>query len=468
MVYLLGLVPVAARYGRGASVLASVLSVAAFDFFFVPPSLTFAVADTEYLITFAVMLAVGLVISGLTARVRHQAEAARRREERTRALYRLSRELARTRGVDDLLAVSVRHVTEVFGGDVAVLLPAADHGFRAPDAVPPAFPVDAGEAAVARWAFEHRQPAGAGTDTLPGASALWVPLVAPRDALGALGLRLPKGQALDAPEQLHQLETFANQIALAVDRAQLATEAEAARLREETERLRSSLLSSVSHDLRTPLATIIGALTAILDPAGRLDASAQRELLESARGEAERLNRLVQDLLEMTRLESGALTVRRQWHAMEEVVGAALARLAPRLAGRAVDTRVPPDLPLVPIDDVLVGQVLLNLLENALKYTPADSPIAIRVTASDRNVTVEVADRGPGLPAGDEARVFEKFYRARPGRAEGAGLGLAIAKGIVEAHGGRMWAHNVPEGGVAFFFTLPLADAASTPVPADG
>src|SRR5262249_37013634 len=233
--------------------------------------------------------------------------------------------------------------------------------------------------------------------------------------------------------------------ALAIERANLANEAQDAQVRIETERLRNSLLSSVSHDLRTPLATITGAISTILDGGTRLDSQTRHELLESVREEAERLNRLVQNLLEMTRLESGALQLRKEWHPLEEVIGAALNRPGKRLADRRVSTSLPPDLPLVPIDDVLVEQVLVNLLDNALKYTPPGSPIRIIATATDRAITVEIADRGPGLPPGEEEKVFEKFYQGEPAAGRGAGLGLAISRGVVRAHGGRIWAQNLPE-----------------------
>jgi two-component system sensor histidine kinase KdpD len=462
MMYLLGIVVVAMRHGRGPSLLAAVLSVAALDFFFVPPYFTFAVSDARHLFTFAVMLVVGFVISGLTVRVRAQAAAARSREARTAALYAMSRELASTRGVDELLTIAVRHVSEVFRSQVVVLLPGADRGLTPWSGGQ--FQLDTNEQGVARWVYEHRQPAGLGTATLPGASALYLPLIAPRGPVGVLGVRPADPHALDAPEQLHQLETFANQTALAIERARLAEEASDAQIRMETERLRNSLLSSVSHDLRTPLATITGAVSTILENGSRLDERTRRELLESVRDEGERLNRLVQNLLEMTRLESGALQLRKEWHSLEEVIGSALSRLGKRLAGRRVITRVPPNLPLVPMDDVLVEQVLVNLLDNALKYTPPGSPIEIIATATDRAATVEVADRGPGLPPGEEDKVFEKFYR---GRADGggAGLGLAICQGVVRAHGGRIWAQNLPEGGVAFLFTLPIT---GTPPTTDG
>jgi two-component system sensor histidine kinase KdpD len=467
MVYLLGVVAVATRSGRGPTTLASVLSVATFDFFFVPPFFSFAVSDTQYLVTFAVMLLVALVISGLTVRTRAQADAARNRERRTAALYAMSRELASTRGVDDLLAIAISHIVEVFPADVAVLLPDGT-GRLAPRSVQAAtLSTDAAEQAVAEWVYAHRELAGLGTATLPGAAALYVPLIGSRGAAGVLGVKPVELHAFDSPEQLHLLETFANQTALAIERATLADEAQASQVRMETERLRNSLLSSVSHDLRTPLATITGAATTILESGSRLDQRTQQDLLESVRDEAERLNRLVQNLLEMTRLESGAIQLHKDWHPIEEVVGAALGRLAKTLGTRRVTVNIPPDLPLVKIDDVLIEQVFVNLLDNAVKYTPPDSAIRIIVTATDQSVTAEVADHGPGLPKGQEALVFEKFYRAAPEGRRGAGLGLAICRGVVLAHGGRIWAHNLPEGGVAFLFTLPLTDAPPASVPAD-
>jgi two-component system sensor histidine kinase KdpD len=465
MVYLLGIVVVATRYGRGPSLMASILSVAALDFFFVPPVFTFAVTDVRYLFTFMVMLIVGLVTSSLAVRIRMQAEAARHREQRTAALYAMSRELASTRGLDELMTIAVRHISEVFRSQTVMLLPAASEGGLASWAGGQ-FTLDSNELGVAKWVHEHHQPAGLGTATLPGATALYLPLQAPRGPVGVLGVRPADRHALDSPDQLHQLETFANQTALAIERAHLADEAQDAQVRIETERLRNSLLSSVSHDLRTPLATITGAATTILENGAKLDAKTRQDLLESVREEAERLNRLVQNLLEMTRLESGALQLRRDWHPLEEVIGAALSRLSKQLADRRVDTHVPSDLPLVPIDDVLIEQVLVNLLDNAVKYTPHSSPIRILATATDEAVTVEVADHGPGLPRGEEDKVFDKFYRGlASGR--GAGLGLAICQGIVKAHGGHIWAQNLPEGGVAFLFTLPLAGKPPASVPAD-
>jgi two-component system sensor histidine kinase KdpD len=278
--------------------------------------------------------------------------------------------------------------------------------------------------------------------------------------VGVLGLRPQDPRPLQAPEQLHQLEAFASQTALAIERARLAEEAEGAQVRAETERLRNSLLSSVSHDLRTPLASITGAASTLLENEARLDAGTRRDLLETLHEEADRLNRLVQNLLEMTRLESGALQVHTEWHSVEEVVGAALGRFGKALARRPVTTRLPPELPLVPMDDVLIEQVLINLIDNALKYTPAESPIEVTAEDGGGAVLIEVADRGPGLPPGEERRIFEKFHRTEAGpTVRGAGLGLAICRGIVHAHGGRIWAENRSGGGVTVRFTLPVKEA---------
>ena len=463
MVYLLGVIVVATRYGHGPSLLASLLSVAAFDFFFVPPYFTFAVSDSQYFITFSVMLIVAVVISGLANRIRAQAESARERESRMATLYAMSRELASTRGVEGLLAVATRHITELFRARATILLPDAS-GRLGGVAGGAEFPMDPSEVAVSQWVYQHGQVAGQGTDTLPGAAGLYVPLLGSRGAVGVLGLRPSEPRSLQAPEQLHQLETFASQTALAIERARLAEEAEQAQVHAETERLRNSLLSSVSHDLRTPLASITGAASTLLEGEGRLDAATRRDLLEALHEEADRLNRLVQNLLEMTRLEAGALVPHTAWHSIEEVVGAALGRFGKSLGERPVATRIPADLPLVSMDDVLIEQVLINLIDNALKYTPAGTPIEVGAEDTGGAVVVEVADRGPGLPPGAERLIFEKFHRTEPAPAvRGAGLGLAICQGIIRAHGGRIWAENRPGGGVTIRFALPLKDVPPPP-----
>jgi two-component system sensor histidine kinase KdpD len=477
MVYLLGVVGVARRFGRGPAIWASVLSVGAFDFFFVAPSHTFAVSDVQYLVTFAVMLLVALVISTLTVRLRQQAEAARQRERRTAALYAMSRDLASMRGTDDLLWVAARHISEVFESQVVLLLPdAGGHlqaweggvGQRESHATgQQRFGLDDRERAVAQWVYDHQQMAGLGTATLPSARALYVPLIASRGTVGVLGVQPAQPRHLLAPEQVHLLETSASQTALALERASLAEAAQRAQVQIETERLRSSLLSSVSHDLRTPLAAITGAASSLLEGDARLATSTRRELLQAIYEETHRLNRLVNDLLEMTRLESGAVQVHKEWQSLAEVVRQVLTHLEARLHDHPLTTNIPTDLPPVPFDDVLIEQVLINLLDNAIKYTPPGSPLefsawctdALSAWLTDNAIVVELADRGPGLPPGDEQRIFEKFYRVQRAGEEkpaGFGLGLPICRAIVEAHGGRIWAENRPGGGAIFRFTLPF------------
>jgi two-component system sensor histidine kinase KdpD len=479
MVYLLGVTLVAMRGGRSAAIMASVLSVAAFDFFFVSPHLSFAVSDLEYLVTFIVMLLVALVISTLTVRLRQQAEAARYRERRTAALYALSRELASTPDTNGLLRAAARHLHEVFESQVGLLLPNATGRLQPWDPGADSlshdlggqlcFTLDAKEHAVAQWVYEHRQVAGLGTATLPSATALYIPLLGARGAVGVFGIRPAQPRRLLAPEQLHLLETFASQIALGIERAALAEAAQQAQVQIETEQLRNSLLSSVSHDLRTPLAAIAGAASSLQEDHAALDASMRHELCQTIAEEAHRLNRLVNNLLEMTRLESGAIQVHREWQPLEEVVGAALTRLEAQLADRPLRTHLPADLPLVPLDSVLIEQVLINLLDNAVKYTPPGSPIMLSAWAIDGAVTVEVADEGPGLPPGEEHRIFEKFYRVRHATSpSGAGLGLTICRGIVVAHGGSMWAANRPGGGTAVRFTLPLTGTPPSVIPEEG
>lgn len=481
MTYLLGVVLVALRYGRGPSVLASVLAVAAFDFFFVQPYLTFAVSDTQYLVTFAVMLVVALIISSLTASLRQQALAARRREGHTAALLGLSRDLANLRGLPKLLAAAVYHVGEALEGRVRVLLPGPAGALEVAAASADLPPPTGAELAVAEWSFAHGQRAGRGTATLPGAEALYLPLRGALGSAGVLGLKRDGPEGLFAPEQLHLLEAFADLTASAVERAALAEEAARRRVQAETEQMRSALLSAVSHDLRSPLATITGAASLLLagveegsmevgpeaigtrgmgsaptDPPGALDGGAQRELLSAIYDEAQRLNRLVGNLLEMTRLESGRIEVRREWQPLEEGLGSALGRMETALARHPVRTRLPDDLPLVPIDGVLIEQVWINLLDNAAKHTPPGTPIDIAVSVSDEGMVVTVSDAGPGVAPGEEERIFDRFQRGAGAAGGGSGLGLAVCRGIVQAHGGRIWAAGRPEGGLEIGFTLPI------------
>ena len=448
MVYLLAVTLIATRHGLGPSILASILSVLAFDFFFVPPYLTFAVSDAQYIVVFAVMLIVAIIISTLTVRNRRQADAARQRERRTAALYAMSREMANTSSPEKLIEVATKHIGEVMESRVAILLPDSS-GHLAPGNAD--FPLDVSERAVAQWALAHNQTAGLGTETLPGSKAFYMPLTGSHGTVGVLGIRPTQTSSVMLSEQRHLLETFANQTALAIERANFVEESQKAKVQIEAERTRNALLSSISHDLKTPLAAITGAADNLID--GTTGES--RDLAQTIAEEADRLNRLIRNLLDMTRLEAGAVHVQKEWHALEEVIGAVLTRLDDRLREHPVTTHIPADLPLVPLDSVLLDQVLVNLLENAIKYTPAGSPIEIFTNITDNQVLVQIADRGPGIPPGDEERVFDKFYRARP-NGGGVGLGLTVCRGVVEAHGGKIWAQNREGGGAAFQFTLPL------------
>ncbi len=458
VLYLLGAVAVALRGRRGPAVLASVLSVLGFDFFFVPPRYTFVVGDTQYVFTFFGMLAVALLVSELAARARSQAEAARLGEMRTATMHALSRQLATTRGMDAILAAAVRHVAEVFDSDILALMPGRDGRLETRAASARTRDLDEKERSVAQWVFDLGQSAGLGTQTLPVVDALYAPLLGGEGPVGVLRVQPRVRERLLVPDQMLLLESFAHQIALALEVDRLQENARQAQVDAEAERLRSSLLSSISHDLRTPLAAIIGSSTSLLQT-GAAPGDAGRELLENIRDEAERLARLVHNLIETTRLESGGVRLRKEPHAIEEVAGAALERLEKALAGREVKSDLPEDLPLAPLDAVLVEQVFFNLIENAARHTPPGTPIELSARVEGDALEMQVADRGPGLAEEDLDRVFEKFYRAKSS-GPGAGLGLAIAKAVVQAHGGRIWAENRRGGGAAFRFQLPLKAAA--------
>ena len=459
MVYLLGVVVVAARYGRGPSVLSSFLSVVSFDFFFVPPRFSFAVSDTQYLITFAIMLAVALVISNMTVSIRHQAKVAGHRERRIASLYAMSRELAATRGEENIVRIAVKHVAEVFEAQAAVLLPDQTGRIVYPKGEGSAQSCHGSDLSVAQWVYDHGQMAGQGTDTLPGGELVYLPLKASSGMMGVLAL-LPLNPARIAlPEQQRLLETFVSQIALALERVKLAAEAHSIQLKMETEQLRNALLSAISHDLRTPLAAIVGASSSLVQDDDKLDNQARHELSLAIYDEAIRMAGLANNLLDMARLEAGAVVLNRQWQPLEEVVGGTLAGLGTRLVQHPVTVKLPHDLPLVEIDSQMIERVFANLLENAVKYTPPGTPIEISAASERNELVVTVSDKGRGIPAGEEQRIFEKFHRvASEGNQGGAGIGLTICRSIVEAHGGRIWADNLPTGGAAFHFALPLTE----------
>jgi two-component system sensor histidine kinase KdpD len=461
MLYLVAVVVSALNWGRGPAILASVLSVVCFDFLFVTPYLTFAVSDTQYVLTFIGLLVVGVVMSTLAARAREQAEAAQRREAETAELYDLSRDLAGAVGIAEILRTLARHVEQTFHCQVIVLLPSDAPGSRlSPAVASDRLKIDEHEAAVADWVYRHGQPAGQQTDTLPAARLRYLPLKTARGVVGVLGVG---GASLfERPltaEERRTMEVIASQASLAIERAQLSEAARQAEVLQATERLQTALLSSISHDLRTPLVSITGALSSLREDSANLDEANRASLVENAHAEAVRLNRLVGNLLDMTRLEAGALRLSREPCEVQDVIGTALTQMEETLRDRKVTLDVPEDLPLVPIDFVTIVQVLVNLFDNAEKYSSPDTEIEVRARAVGAFLEIEVSDRGLGIPREDLTRVFDKFYRVqRPESISGTGLGLSICKGIVEAHGGFIGAENRPGGGTTITVALPLKE----------
>ena len=458
MVYLLAVVFIAVNWGRGPSILASFLSVIGFDFFFVPPYLTFAVSDSQYLLTFIALFAVGLIISELTARVRDQAKAAQRREADTAALYALSRDLSFRESLDDVIGAVSENVGQKFGREAAIFLPETEGSDRLkPYTQSPHFIPNDQEIAVAGWTFQHGQQAGRGTDTLSASEGRYIPLKTPRGVVGVLGIKPLNSSSFLTSDQRLLLETFATQAALAIERVRLAEQAQQTQILQATEKLQTALLNSISHDLRTPLVSITGALSSLSEGGPAMDAEIHRNLLDTAREEADRMNHLVGNLLNMTRLEAGAMHAVMQPCDIQDAIGTALEDLADRLNEREVSVDIDENMPLIPMDFVLIVQVLVNLIDNSLKFSRPDLPVAIRANHNNQEVVITVSDRGIGIPTEDLDHIFEKFYRVqRPENVGGTGLGLSICKGIVESHDGRIWAENRPGGGTILTFTLPL------------
>ncbi|MFN0195377.1 MAG: DUF4118 domain-containing protein [Planctomycetaceae bacterium] len=456
MIFLAAVTLIAYRYGRGPAIAASIASVLLFDFFFVLPYLTFAIEDTQYIITFAVMLAIGLVISTLTSRLKGQIDSGQLRERRTSALFQLGKQLSSLSGEAFLTSAAGQQIAELCGGEVAIYLnrhqaiPQLVFGEKTSIAQHPISPL------AAQWVIEHDQIAGAKTDTLPNAVGVFIPLAASQQTLGAIAVRTEPVERSLEPDRRQLLEACANQLALALERDQMAIEATEARIQAETEQIRSSLLSSVSHDLKTPLAAIAGASSSLLQ-SQEIDHDTSRMLLQTIFEETQRLNRLLENILQMSKLDSGAASANKQWHVLEEIVGTALYRIRSDLERYLINVNLPADLPLIFVDGVLLEQLFVNLLENAVRYTPVGTTIAITAAVHGKWLEIVVEDNGPGLKPGSENLIFEKFYRASPtvDSGQGSGLGLAICRAIATVHGGKITAANRPEGGARFILLLP-------------
>lgn len=453
MLYLLGVAFVASRFSWREATLASLLSVGAFDFFFVPPFFTFAVSDIQYVVTFVVMLIISISISTLTLRLRYHTRLVGDRERRTASLYELSEKLLVMGDLAGLGKIVEAQGKLLFKCEVRLLLPDESDSLRPIGTVAGQYE-QSNENAVAQWVLEHNSVAGIGTDTLAGSKGFYVPLGAPR-AKGVLSLALES--PLDHELRL-LLDAFVNQITLALERILLEQESKLVELRAEGEHLRSTLLSSISHDFRTPLTVISGAAHALLENSA-LSSNERRELILNIGEESERLAEVVRNVLDLTGLETGQMKLMKEWHSLEEIVGAALARTSKLLGNRAVKVLIPGDFPFIEVNGNLFEQLFVNLLENAAKHTPAGTSVTIEAHVQGQLVEIRLRDTGPGLKPGEETLIFQKLYRGDP-NVHGFGLGLAISRAIMTAHGGSISARNVPSGGVEFLMTLPQVNSA--------
>lgn len=473
LLYQLPVVLSAYWWGRWPAYFTGVFSVLAFDYLFVPPFYTFSVDDMRYLWSFFTFLIVAFVIGGRTELLRREAVAAKLREKNTQALFEFSREIAAVIDLDTIVRQLAKRVADALGRRIMVMLPDekgrlsvyADfrpvegdcHTLRQPIA-------DSAEAAVAAWAYEHRRIAGRSTETLSGADNLYIPLATRESVVGLLGVKVV--EKLITPEQQKLMEAWAALAAIAIERVRLTEKAREATLVLESDRLRTALLNSISHELRTPLASIMGSASTLLESDSLYSADERHELLESITDGSKRMNLILSNLLDTARIESGMMKLKYDWCDIEDVIGTALQHLSEQVENRRLEINIREGIPLLQGDCVLLGQVVLNLVDNALKYSPADSSIEIQASATNEELTVSVADHGIGIPATDMEKIFDKFYRVQHGESSipGTGLGLSICKSIVEAHGGKIWASNRSEGGAVISFSLPLTKTADPSV----
>jgi two-component system sensor histidine kinase KdpD len=464
LVFLMAVLASAIVWGLWPALFACFLSVLAFNFFFIPPLYTFTIADPENVVALFFFLLVAIVVSNLTAATRRQIVSARALARTAAELYAFSRKVAGIGTLDDLLWATAYQVSSMLKLHTVVLLPdKVGAGLTIASGYPPEDVLDSADMAAARWCWEHNRAAGRGADTLPGGKSLFLPLRTGSGPVGVIGIDRDEPGPLLTPDERRLLDALADQAAVAIERVSLARGLAEARVLAETERLRAALLTSISHDLRTPLASIIGTVSSLRSFAEQYAPEERDELLATLQDEAERLNRFVGNLLDMTRLESGAIELKLDVMDIAEIVGAALERAGSVLARHHVEVEIAPDLPMLPLDAILFEQVLFNLLDNAAKYAPPGSRIDVRARRQGDSVAIEVIDEGPGIPPGDLERIFDKFYRAQAQdrRRAGTGLGLAICRGFVEAQGGRIEAQNrTDRSGAVLTIRIPAAQVA--------
>jgi len=462
LLFLTAVLVSAVLFGLWPALLACVVSTLAYNFLFLPPLYTFTIADPENVVALFFFVVAAVIVSNLTARVRAQAITARARARTTEELYLFSRKLAVATNLDDLLWATVHQIALMLKVHVVLLLP-EDDGISVRAGFPPEDRLDDADLAAARWCWERNHPAGRGADTLPGAKRLFLPMQTGRGAVGVIGIDRDEPGRMLTPDQQRLLDALADQAALAIERVNLVEAVDRARLAVETDRLRSALLTSISHDLRTPLASILGSATSL---SGTLDDATREALVRNIQDEAERLNRFIGNLLDMTRLEAGPLPVKTTLTELSDVVGSALSRASKVLADHEVQVRLEPSLPLLELDEVLFEQALFNLLDNAAKYTSPGTRITVTTWRENGRVKLQVLDEGPGIPPDDLERIFDKFYRAGgpDSRRAGTGLGLSISRGFIEAMGGTIVATNrTDRSGVAFTIALPVPANADRP-----
>lgn len=455
MIYLLAVVLVAFRYGRNPGLFTAALGVLCFDVFFVPPRFSLTVQDSRHLVTFAIMLGVAALVGSLTSKLRFQAMIATRREHRADILYEVSHELAKSLTVEQTVGIAVRHIASIFDADVRVLLPDAGDRLQIPQVqnIPGSFPIDVG---VAQWSFENRRSAGMGTDTLSNGNVRYVPLLGTMRARGVVAVAFRSPDPLRLPEQERLLDIIATQVGQTLERIHFIEVAQDSVVRMETERLRNMLLASVSHDIRTPLAALVGETGNLLTIQESVPAGI-RPVFQRVHEDAERLENIVRNILDMAALQSGGIHLKKQWQPIEEIIGVAVTGIQKTYPALPVDVDIPERLPLVELDGTLFERVLANLLNNAAKYAGKDSPVLISVRAFPTEMRLSVRDRGPGVPETMRRAIFEKFRRGETeSPTPGVGLGLSICEAIMTAHGGKIWVENNPFHGADFIVSIPL------------